>query len=364
MVLKFNKEKTLDFTIQVFLIILLCEKIYNGSYISGKYNSTITIMAMFFSILLLFIGKCKLFSNDFWMISFIGIIIVYGFSRETIRYGMVYFVLMMWNKLELKNLDFVHIVTVVLGGFFSILDIMRGYDRVSGYSAGSPTQFSCALLISLVYFLFYKTEHRKIRLAFAFLTCVMIVATKSASAIILMVLILLYKILIALLDKTLINERQLKYIVTGAIVVTGLFVLANYNILLDLIPRNNRTESTSTRIGIYRTFWDILTSNFSNFLIGKGGGYTQRYIQAYWGISSYLPVHQDILMFACEYGILGLLCMYFFLFKNFKMNILIWAVLIVGSFHNIILAPMSLCLLILTSNIVRTQQGESVLYWR
>lgn len=364
MALKINKPKKFDFIIQTFLIILLCEKIYNGSYVSGKYNSIITIMVTLFSFLLFYKGKCKLFRNDFWIICFICLIIVYGFSIETIRYGMVFFVLMTWNKLEFKNLDFVHGITVILGGFFSILDIMRGYDRVSGYNAGSPTQFSCALLISLVYFLFYKTDRKKTRLAFSLLTCIMIVITKSASAIILMVLILIYKSAMALLDKALISERQLRRIVAGAIVITSVFVLANYNVLLDLIPRSNRIASTSTRLGIYQTFWNILTLNFVNFLVGKGGGYTQRYIQAYWGISSYLPVHQDILMFACEYGIIGLLGMYFFLFKKFKMNILIWAVLILGSFHNIVLAPMSLCLLIITSNTVRMKQGKAVRYWR
>ena len=364
MMLKINKQKMLDFVIQAFLIVLLCEKIYNGSYISGKYNSIVTIMVTLFSILLLFTKKCNLFKNDFWVIGFIVIVLAYGFSIETIRYGLVFFALVIWNKLQFENLDFVHIATVILGGFFSILDITRGYDRVSGYNAGSPTQFSCALLISLIYFLFYRSGNRKIRFVFAVLTCLMVVITKSASAIIVMGLILIYKVCMVLLSKTLINERQLKYLVTGAIIITGVFVLVNYNTMLNLIPRSNRMASTSTRLGIYQTFWNILTANMGNFLMGKGGGYTQRYIQAYWGISSYLPVHQDILMFACEYGILGLLGMYFFLFKNFKMNILIWAVLILGSFHNIILAPMSLCLLILTSNTVRMQQGESVRYWR
>lgn len=362
--MKFKQEMTRTYIIfiEYLFIILLCEKIYNHSYVSGAYNVLVTLCFTLISIVLLFFGKCKFLKKDVASLICILVMILYGFSKETIRYGLTFFSLLVWNKISVMNMTKVHCIITVLGIVFSLVDIANGYERISGYSAGSPTLFSCALLISFTYFLF-KKEHKTSDYFFAIMNLLMIINTESSSTLIILICLILYKLFINIIKKLGINSQITKFLIFIGCTIVLFFLVFNLDSALGIIQRANRNASTATRLDIYSVFLKLFIKEPQTIMIGYGGGFTQKYIQANWGIDSHLPLHQDILMFACEYGILGLIAMYNFLLKHYKFNFLLWIVLILASFHNIILSPLILCLLVLTSNTLNSQYGDKSNLW-
>lgn len=357
-----NQKLKGRFIIESVFIILLCEKIYNHSYISGTYNAQVTLGFALFSMLLLVSKSCNLIKRDMVSLMFILIMTAYGFSKETLRYGLTFFSLLVWNKVSGININKIHCTITILGLGFSLLDLAKGYERISGYLSGSPTLFSCASLISFTYFLF-KKERIRWDYFFAIINLVMIIKTKSSSTLIVLICLVLYKIFMYVIRKFGVNAHMTKLFILIGCIMVAFFLAFNYQSALGIIHRRNRTASTSTRLDLYKAFVKLFMKDPRTILIGYGGGFTQRYIRANWGIDSHLPLHQDFLMFVCEYGALGLLGMYRFLFRQYKFNFLLWIVLILASFHNIILSPLILCLLVLTSKAMNLEYGEKVCLW-
>lgn len=86
-----NQKLKGRFIIESVFIILLCEKIYNHSYISGTYNAQVTLGFALFSMLLLVSKSCNLIKRDMVSLMFILIMTAYGFSKETLRYSLTFF---------------------------------------------------------------------------------------------------------------------------------------------------------------------------------------------------------------------------------------------------------------------------------
>ena len=128
--------------------------------------------------------------------------------------------------------------------------------------------------------------------------------------------------------------------------------------------RDNRSESTNTRIYYYELFFDLLKNNSKMVFIGNGAGYVTKYISNLITTNLYVPLHQDFLMFICEYGLIGCGFMYVFFIKKLKMNWLLWLTLFLCSFHNFILSPSLVCLFILTNNSLNYQHNLEEKIWR
>ena len=363
MKIKIRKEKGFYIFVQIALFFLMCEKLYNSSYICGKYNVQVTSLVLLLSIAFVLLRKCRLAKSDLIPIMVIFFIVVYGFSRETIRYGMVFFSLLVWNKIKIKNVDRLHQALVVIAIILSVIDITRGYERISGYSAGSPTLFSCGLAVSFIYFLF-KKEKKKWEYIFPVVILILTIKSESSSTLIFLVVLIIYKICINIVKKFGWKSTLTKIVIAISVIAVAAFIILNLNDLLGVIGRSNRDASTSTRLGIYQAFWKIFTESPKAILIGLGGGYTQRYIQAYWGATSYMPLHQDILMLAVEYGIVGVVLMIRFLLKQYRLNFIMIAFLVFASFHNILLSPMTLLLFVITSNALNEQYNDYKALWR
>ena len=360
--MKIKKKKIWTVLYSIAFILLLCDKLYNLSYSSGAYTVEITLCFTFLSLLLVFFHKCRITKDDYGTFAFIAFMVLYGLSRESIRYGMVFFSVYIWSKLDEFKMDAINKILTVLAVAFSIYDISTGHARISGFCGGSPTLFSIAAAVLLTYFLLKKDFCRK-DIIWAAINLIMIWLTESASTQLFALALIAYKVIVHLVKRF----GMKSWLVRGGITISVLFVTGyvflNYENLLAMFTRDNRIASTSTRIGIYEVFFRQFIGNARCFLIGYGGGYTQEYIRAYWGAISHLPVHQDILMFACEYGVIGLAFMYFCYLKKLNMSFIIWGILILASFHNIILAPMVFCLIILNSSYLNKQYAGRKEVW-
>ena len=358
-----KKKHSWLYWVQILLFLLLCEKIYNPSYISGKYNAVVTVMFVISSIILILTQKCRLNTNDMIPLMLIGGMVLYGFCRESIRYGMTFFSLLVWNKIQIKNLDIFSRALVITGLGFSLLDIKRGDERISGFFSGSATIYSCALVVIFLYFMF-KKERTKQDYLFAVLCFAMALKTKSSSTLLLFLALIIYKIFINIFYRFGWKSWLTKAVIICSVIVVAVLLINNLDSALSIIGRKNRIASTSTRIDIYQAFWKMMIDSPKSFLLGYGGGFSQKYIRAYWGATSHLPLHQDILMFACEYGVIGLFLIYRYLIKSYRLNFLLIITLTLATFHNIILSPMTLLLIVMTSNALNLQYNNTKELWR
>jgi hypothetical protein len=133
----------------------------------------------------------------------------------------------------------------------------------------------------------------------------------------------------------------------------------NLDIILELIQRENGNASTLTRMGLYQLAINQTISSPQALFFGSGGGYTRNLISLAKGISSQLPLHQDILMIVCEYGIFGSIALYYSFLRKRKWKWYWWFILIVGTFYNVVISPICLLLTFITANSER-QNSEGI----
>lgn len=363
MKIRIFKRQEWTFWPLLILFILSCEKIYNQSYISGKYNVQVTLIFFLVSLVLFATKKIRLYRSDLISIAIITLVVLYGFCKESIRYGLVLFSLFAWNKVKVKNVDVLQRSLVIAAVVFSMADYLLGYERISGFSSGSPILFSCAIAVCLIYFLF-KTERTKSDYFYSVVCFVLAYKTESSSTIIFMIALIAYKVVINILIKFGWKSWITKLCIIVAIVAVATILVFNLDSALGIINRGNREASTLTRLGIYQEFTRKWLISAKTFLFGYGGGFTQQYIRQYWGAISHMPLHQDILMFICEYGFIGFWLIYRYIIKKCNMNFIMLLALVLGSFHNIILSPMTLLLLVITSNAINEQYGKTGVLWK
>lgn len=124
----------------------------------------------------------------------------------------------------------------------------------------------------------------------------------------------------------------------------SIIIIFNINNILYFVDQSlgrgsqSLAESNQTRMGLYNFVFEQLKSDFRMIFIGKGGGYIERTIENSFGLSYYLPVHQDFLMILSEYGLIGLLSVLYAFLKGKRTKWLFIYLFIACSFHNIVLS--------------------------
>jgi len=369
--LKVEKNSFFDCVLLFITLFANCEILYNHTGVSGYYSiyvSFILFIAGFIYLILKNNGNIK--------ISIIAIfciipIVLYNFCTESIRYGIFFLTLLTWSNIKFKSLKKFHKFIVILAVIFCLIQKVSMLERISGFMI-SPTIFSCVLVISLIYFLFEK-DFKKSNWIYILFIIILIYFSESSSTFLFSLALIIYKIGINFiiskktkknLTKKENNNSFLKILIFLLILGCTIYISMNLNQVLSIISRGNRDASTSTRLTYYSLFFHQLITNPRMFLIGMGAGYTRNVISSLSTVmASHYPLHQDILMILCEYGVLGFICLYNVYFKKLKMNWIIILLIILCSFHNLILSTTTLCLIILTSNSLNYQYNEGE-FWR
>lgn len=360
---KINLKNKKNDNIAAFVVLsLMCEKLYNHSYISGIFNKEILTLLIILGGYLHFSRHNQISKFDITAILFSFVYLLYGASKESVRYTLVFITIIIWKNFLVSDLSIFHRSIIVLGAMFSYIDYFYGHKRISGFVSGSPTLFAYTILISIIYLLFQKK--RKVYDYFCvFLAFILIVKSATSSVLLCALAMVIYKIGVALIRRFRLTQGQIKILITLS-GITGIILLVVFlNQALSIISRGNRLASTSTRLDIYCVFIKQLFYNIQMLFIGGGGGYTQYYITNFGPSTSHFPLHQDILMFLCEYGILGVILIYFFYFRKQRFHWLVWILIILGSFHNLILSPVTICIILLTSNSLNRQYNHRKEVW-
>lgn len=361
----------IDFTnklAKIAIFVLLCEKVYNANGVSGKFSVPVMLILIISGFLYIcFTQKIKI---NF--IGILGLVIItcYGFSNESIRYGLFFLMVLIWTEIQPKDMHWFYYLMIVGGSLFTIIDILDGISRPSGFLL-SPTLFSCFITLAIMYLLFEK-EGGKLNYIFTLIGVILIYISESSTALICALGMIVYKIFINInlsrkeKQQQLISKQKIHFLYGSIIICAIIFCIilfTNLNDILSIVQRGNREDSTKTRIYYIQIFISQLTHNIKMLLIGNGGGYTQSFINTTNILSAHMPLHQDILMLVCEYGLIGIIGIYHLYFKKLKINWIVWLVLILFSFHNLILCPQLMCLLIMTSNSLNSQYERNVKLW-
>lgn len=369
MIGKITRTKFYDILMLVFLLFCTCELFYNRSGISGKYSIYVSL-ALCISLFILDILKNKgIIKINIWYIFAVIPLLLYKFNTESIRYSLFFLIVLFTSNYKIKNLGSFFKILIIIAFVFSLYQMFTGTIRISGFMI-SPTIFSCTLCIAILYLLFEK-KYNVINLLFSILALFLIYMSESSSTFVFGLALFIYKTFINLF----INRKKdgqenkkrlfLKSFLFLSVTILLFFMITHLNEVLSIISRSNRGDSTNTRLTYYFVFIKQLVSNPLMILIGKGAGYTQQYIHGITTImATHYPLHQDFLMLICEYGLIGMVYIYNIYIKKLKMNWLIWLLIILCSFHNLILTSTTMCLIILVNNSLNSQYNEGDNLWR
>ncbi len=348
----------------IFVVLLgfsLFERLYNKTSISGQYSIYIAILLIFFSFLFdTYIGKGK-YKFDKRILLAIPLVLYFP-CKESIRYMVFFVMIVMWGKYKINDLFYFVIFMISLGVILSSQQIYQGMTRISGFIY-SPTLYACILVVLITYLLFEKKHQGVINKLFILISSIMIYMTGSSSAFVCMLGIIAYKICINMIlskfDKKHYISKSKRHVLTFVIVIclifVGAYVTSNLEEVLSIISRDNRDASTLTRTKYLSYFINDYFSNILNAMFGHGGGYTQNYISSIIGEGKFYPLHQDIVMLLCEYGIVGFTYIYKIFISKLKFNWLVLTILVLCSFHNIILSPNVMVLILMVSNTLNFQ---------
>ena len=304
-------------------------------------------------------------------------ILIYGYNEsklfflntETIRYSLFFLICVLWNDVKISDIKVFHIIIIIFGFLCCMYQISNGITRPSGF-LNSPTIFSCMIALSITYLLFEKNVNI-FNYIFILIGIFEIYISESSSSLLIVFALILYKIFINFIiskkekkaDKMSdVKKKKILIFIGIASVIAGIYFVNNINALLSIIQRNNRDASTSTRIEFIMIFINQFIHSVKMFFIGNGGGYTQAFIIKNLVSSHHMPLHQDILMLLIEYGLLGFLYIYNFFIKKLKLNYILLIILILFSFHNIILCPYVMCSLIISNNSLNIQYKNNKIF--
>ena len=321
------------------IVMLVFERLYNFSEISGKFSGIVAIICFVIGLIITIKQESGTLKLDFIKA---GILIPYYPSFETIRYFLFFSLPSLWSKFYFKNQLILYKIIILVSLLFVIYEKVSGSPRVDGFMY-SPTIFSCILLISIYAILMIK-EVSKSKIFYVLASLYILVAA----------LIILYKIYILIKNKIKFQNkisRNLSYaIIFSIVIISGIFVANNIKDILSIVGRDNREQSTETRIEYINDFTNILVSNPRTFLIGNGGGFTQQEINRNLKSENFFPLHQDILMLLCDYGLIGFILILILFIKKLHLNYISIIILILLSFHNLVLTSQVFLLLIITNN--------------
>ena len=337
------------------LVVLLMLGIFLGYFFTNipRFAEILTILYAGAGLLFAVINR-KIKQRDYPVIILAIIVAVYAHSTEGIRYFLLIIALFTWAKFKYTSILLLARILVWFGLVTSVTQIKNGLIRIEGFAHNSPPQFSCYMLICFVYLVIYyynkafvekvnRSELIKCRfiLIEIAISIFLIFLSGTRSTLLFAVAIGMFFVLCAFVQKSGFKQKKLFFFMI--IIVAAILVLLLSNSVLDLyyskLARNATliSDSNRTRAALLGEVFGEIKRNPIMIIIGKGGGYVEQLLKSRYGITEYLPVHQDFVLILAEYGIVGLIALYCVLLKKHKAAFVFLMMFIPCSFHNIVL---------------------------
>lgn len=345
-----KKQRLIEKVSLLILTLSFCEFLYAKT--TGEKTSVVLAILLTWGVISFLFCSRKLTKDMLWKALIIVVIAVYSRNEQGLRYAMTLAALMLWSKIHFFHMEKYVRFLVIVSGIFGIMQLMGGTGRIYGFFASSAPQMSCVFFICECFLLVCMANNGFNKLdivlavacvAFNFFTGTR--TTLIASAI----LFLLYIVVISMNASKFSSKKAILFILVA---VAGGIIVVNQDTLLSYvnakISRNDLQASSLTRVGIYRFVWSQISSSFKTFLIGNRGGFIKESLMQYLSKTFYYPAHQDYLLIWAEYGIVGLSVLFWTFLRRHRKYLYFVMVFSVCSFHNVILTPMTMILMVIT----------------
>lgn len=347
------------FFIATFIMTFM-EQIYSPESGSGEYSFYIGLIILATGA---FLAVSNLKTNDFkinlkQLLSsavILAIILIWhvpGYLYISVSYTVIFAIVLVWSFVKLDSYDFIFDTLNIAGFIFVVGQINNGVLRPAGFLTTSATLFSFIQLVGIAYNL-YGRDRISLK-TWLMLTSLLfqIIVTDSRSTLAGALLVISLYIL-QNLSYIFSNNKWIRLIFTilmMSLMAMTAFILSDW--LLKLFDRGiTGSQSTDTRMNIINYYISYIISGIRPFFVGGRAGMSQFIMTNYIfpGIPFY-PVHQDFIVLLTEYGLLGSLLVTKLLSTRIKFNLILILLLIIGSFHNLLLSPITVALLTLLNN--------------
>ncbi|KXT76960.1 hypothetical protein [Streptococcus sp. DD12] len=360
-----------DLSLSLAILVLIFERIYTpATTYTGFYNRQILTCLCLLALLSFFwLKKPKKWTpsdtNTFAvMLPTCFYIACWGMDFQSLLYALMLAVVFFWHDLTLTYPRFFFGTIIAVGAAMAVWQHTQGVIRVTGFLVGSPTLFSFMLLLASAYFVL--TSSSWWTFAILAISGLAIFWSETRSTLGLLGLLGLYY-LVKLVNASNVFKKVwyfpvilLVFGLIGAILLWG----PTHGFQL----RANGYQSTQTRTDIIWYFIQLLVTYPKTLFMGMGGGLTPYIVPQLLPYikSNYYPLHQDLVMWVTEYGLIGTLALLNGIrLVNRRMRLShlsllsITLLFIVGTFHNIFIYPMGIVLLKLVYNSVYAKESKN-----
>lgn len=359
--LKINKQSVIGFFFSLIFIFILLEKVYMPKDgITGSMNRIIIGILLVFGIIYRLYRGTIINLIDISMVLSIGVyVFLWKYSGDnSFVYMMMIFILYLIKDIEIYKENLFFSCIIFIGFVMGVVQKIEGEKRVTGFLNTSPTIFSYILLISMIYVLFSKNIGKN--LFISLLAILTIYFTGSRSTLIWSIIFFLYFLFKNYMKKSKIFKVSLFIGIVILLIISSVF---NLETLSTFEIREGSEYSTQARTSVLKYFFGELMENTRMLLIGKGGGYSTYETPRILGLpQDYYPLHQDIVMWIVEYGILGIMLLFIIhiiINSNIKLSnekkICMFILFIIGTFHNIFISPICLILIKILYNSLESE---------
>ncbi|MGT2896313.1 O-antigen ligase family protein [Streptococcus entericus] len=345
--------------LQLLILFSLNEQFYSSDLPTGYYNLILTFAYLAFSFIFVVFDKRYLRFTDFLIpaTTFCYVLYMGGGGYHARVYALTTLLFFLASVLSFENCKLLFGGTIWMGLFYSVRQYLDGIPRVTGFFNTSPTIFSMVLLIALCYFNFSPLVTKGERVFYSVLSLGQIYLTSSRSTFFLALMLIFWVSIIQPLLQTKRLNTPAKAILFITITLLSSFLV--FLLITSFQLREDAFQSSEARQQIFEYFFRAIIENPKEYIFGKGAGYTlfetARLLP--WIKTETYPLHQDILMWLVEYGFVGFVVLYFVLFFKKTIHWVIYLLFLVGSFHNLFIAPILVLLLtILNNQLVRERK--------
>lgn len=320
------------------MLILLCqERVYSPGLSSGAMSRYVYVACIVVGVAIA-LSKATVVEYrlaDFGMLLCVAVFLFWSYDERAWLYSVIVLSLFFLSKVYAVDMSLGCRLLVLFGLSCSLL-FCYGDERWSGFLNTSAPCFGLIMLVLMTYLLFSGRSSR-FDIALAFVSFALIIMTQTRAAQLVGVILLVARFGNTAASRIALFFHSHRFLMVVTFIALAAAIALNYEWVLDLVGREGGEDSNRTRLLLMEGALSQWLSGSGTFLFGNGGGYAMAYTAATnSAFSGNLPVHQDVLMLLCDYGVVGFGLLIASLYPTLKR----WPwycllVLAMAAFHNI-----------------------------
>lgn len=325
------------------------EVVYSPNQPSGTYGVAIVAIEILIAVIVL--GACNVCftKQDAYRLLTALVLAIWSYSRVSFKYGLAFMVLLFWDKFRFLDLKLFH-RSIIIAGLICSLWFDGSGVRWTGFLSTSAPVFAFTLNISVVYLLFSdKCNGRKtVDLVLVSVAIYLIWKTETRLFMVSSIGLILVRLMEYINYSNFIEKQYKTVIIRTLYLCLLLLLLTNIDWLYETISRDTGAASERTRFEILIRILPTIAESPVTLFLGHGGGFAEGITEAAVGVATNVPLHQDIVTYVVDYGLVGTLLIALAFFRGVHWNWYLWALLFTASFHNVLTSGSTLLLMYVT----------------